>query len=329
VLGTGLLKAETSASWSGSSTRRKTSGATSGFLDLLHGASIPAPSSGRSSRAIWAQDVQLPGAPDVVGYGPELIVALGIRRAAGVGMTLGLVQYRARWTASLGTAGPPSPPNRPRPRAAAADSGNRRFSDSAAGLLVAGAALASGLLLGFLPITIKQVTGRLTATFCSLWSCSFLRLAVLRPGAGRQRRRNGCISSASSSSRRRCSGRYFEQAGSTLNLFCPSAARTIVLPGYGCVFPAVGGSPVKPRCLIIVFAPIFAWLWLKLRRQPGRRAPTKFAFRADRRRPRILDSGSGRPRPRQRASRSACSGCSLCILLHTPSPNSSASVRLA
>ncbi len=66
----------------------------------------------------------------------------------------------------------------------------------------------------------------------------------------------------------------FEQAGSTLNLFADRSTNN-VLPGYG-AFPSSWFQSLNST-FIIVFAPVFAWLWIKLGdRQPT--VPTKFAL---------------------------------------------------
>jgi POT family proton-dependent oligopeptide transporter len=63
----------------------------------------------------------------------------------------------------------------------------------------------------------------------------------------------------------------FEQAGSTLNLFADRATRTSFL---GWTFPSSYFQSAEP-VFIILFAPIFAWLWLTLgRRDPS--TPVKF-----------------------------------------------------
>ena len=65
----------------------------------------------------------------------------------------------------------------------------------------------------------------------------------------------------------------FEQAGSTLNLFA-DRARTTSLLGWG--FPSSWYQSLN-ALFIIIFAPVFAWLWITLgRREPA--SPTKFAF---------------------------------------------------
>jgi POT family proton-dependent oligopeptide transporter len=65
----------------------------------------------------------------------------------------------------------------------------------------------------------------------------------------------------------------FEQAGSTLNLFADRATRT-TLAGWS--FPSSWFQSLN-ALFIIIFAPMFAWLWITLgRHEPA--SPTKFSF---------------------------------------------------
>ena len=65
----------------------------------------------------------------------------------------------------------------------------------------------------------------------------------------------------------------FEQAGSTLNLFGDRATRTSIL---GWSFPSSYFQALQPL-FIITFAPIFAWVWIRLgSREPS--SPAKFAI---------------------------------------------------
>ena len=65
----------------------------------------------------------------------------------------------------------------------------------------------------------------------------------------------------------------YEQAGSTLTLF---ADRYTELSLFGFEFPSSWFQMVQPAC-VIMFAPIFAWLWLRLgSREPS--SPAKFAL---------------------------------------------------
>jgi len=65
----------------------------------------------------------------------------------------------------------------------------------------------------------------------------------------------------------------YEQAGSTLNFFADRHTRLSVL---GFSFPSSWFQSVQP-IFVILLAPVFAWLWLRLgRREPS--SPAKFAF---------------------------------------------------
>jgi POT family proton-dependent oligopeptide transporter len=65
----------------------------------------------------------------------------------------------------------------------------------------------------------------------------------------------------------------YEQAGSTLNLFADRYTR---LSMFGFSFPSSWFQSVQPL-LVIVMAPMFAWLWLRLgSHQPS--SPAKFAY---------------------------------------------------
>ncbi len=65
----------------------------------------------------------------------------------------------------------------------------------------------------------------------------------------------------------------FEQAGSSMNLFADRATR-LTIGGYA--FPSSWFQSVEPM-FIIIFSPLFAWLWLKLGRyEPS--SPLKFTL---------------------------------------------------
>jgi proton-dependent oligopeptide transporter, POT family len=65
----------------------------------------------------------------------------------------------------------------------------------------------------------------------------------------------------------------YEQAGSTLNFFADRYVRLTVL---GLSFPSTWFQAV-PSLMVIVFAPVFAWLWIRLgKHSPS--SPTKFGF---------------------------------------------------
>jgi POT family proton-dependent oligopeptide transporter len=65
----------------------------------------------------------------------------------------------------------------------------------------------------------------------------------------------------------------FEQAGSSLNLFADRGTRLTIL-GYN--YPSSWFQSVEPL-FIILFSPVFAWLWIRLgKREPS--SPTKFTL---------------------------------------------------
>ena len=67
----------------------------------------------------------------------------------------------------------------------------------------------------------------------------------------------------------------FEQAGSTLNLFADRATRNIA---FGVSFPSSWYQSAN-ALFIIAFAPVFAWLWVRLaRRGVEPSSPMKFGF---------------------------------------------------
>ena len=65
----------------------------------------------------------------------------------------------------------------------------------------------------------------------------------------------------------------FEQAGSSLNLFADKYTRLSIA---GWTFPSSWFQSVQPL-FVISFAPIFAWMWLRLRRREPS-SPAKFAY---------------------------------------------------
>jgi len=65
----------------------------------------------------------------------------------------------------------------------------------------------------------------------------------------------------------------FEQAGSSLNLFADRATRLTI---FGFNYPSSWFQSVEPL-FVIVFSPVFAWLWIRLgRHEPS--SPVKFTF---------------------------------------------------
>ncbi|MQA91652.1 MAG: MFS transporter [Gemmatimonas sp.] len=188
--------------------------------------------------------------------------------AAGVGMTLGVVQYVVgqRRLGSAGTA-------ISRGRAIAEESSERRPA-----ILIAGSIAAVGVLL------ILQIRGSIDLmTAVGLASASgliLLLLSVVYFGAlltdGQlstlERKRIGVIAILFLFSALFWSG--FEQAGSSLNLFARDLTDRVLA---GWEMPA-GFLQSVNAFFIIIFAPVFAWLWIWLdRRGRDPSSPLKFA----------------------------------------------------
>jgi POT family proton-dependent oligopeptide transporter len=213
-----------------------------------------------------AQDVGFRARLQGWGFNPNASWHWGFA-AAGVGMTLGLIQYvlgaRALGTAGLEIAKPDSP--------AAAARTRQQAIFGLGGGLVALAVLGILIATGALPISIKQITGVYGYILCAIVVAFFLWLFLGAKWTREERNRLWMIFVYFVSYALFIS--IFDQAGSTLNLFAERSTNN-VLPGYG-PFPASWWQSVNPLG-IIVFAPIFAWLWVKL----GSRAstPAKFAW---------------------------------------------------
>ena len=208
-------------------------------------------------------------APLVCGYlGQRVDWHLGFA-AAGVGMVLGLVQYAAG-RKYLGEAGlHPADPGSPQ-----ALTEQKRQATRWLGL-VGGALVLFGLgtFTGIIPVTPTQIADGAGYALLGL-SVGFFAWVFLSGGWTRVERNHlrligvlfvGYALFAS----------VFEQAGSTLNLF---ADRNTNNATGGWSFPSSWFQSVNP-ILVIIFAPMFAWLWIRLAsrgKEPG--APFKFAI---------------------------------------------------
>jgi POT family proton-dependent oligopeptide transporter len=185
--------------------------------------------------------------------------------AAGLGMVAGVVQY-IRGGRYLGQAG-----LLPNAEADGGEGGRRRAATVLA--VVAGALLLLlGLALaGVVPLTIEQVAGALTVLIVGM-AVLYFGFQLLRGGLDRREiRRMWAIVAFFLFSALFWSG--FEQAGSSLNLFADRLTDRNV---FGWAMPASLLQAVQPA-FIILFAPVFAWLWISLgRRNPS--SPTKFAL---------------------------------------------------
>jgi POT family proton-dependent oligopeptide transporter len=204
-------------------------------------------------------------APLVTSYlGQRINWHLGFT-VAGVGMVLGLVQY-VLGAKYLGDAG-----LRPVPAAspAAAAQLKRRvqiWGGAAVTLAVAGAA---GMYTSAIPISVKQVADAAGIFLLGLTLAFFAWLFLAGDWTRTERKRLYAILALWLAAVVFWS--EFEQAGSTLNLFADRATRSSIL---GWAFPSGYFQSLQPL-FIITFAPVFAWIWIRLgSRQPS--SPAKF-----------------------------------------------------
>jgi POT family proton-dependent oligopeptide transporter len=206
-------------------------------------------------------------APLVCGYlGQRINWHIGFG-AAGVGMVLGLIQYVAG-AKYLGDAGlHPAPATSP----SAAAVLKTRAQVGGAAILVAVVAIALGMYSGALPISAKQVADAAGYVLLAIVVVFFAWLFFAADWTPAERRRLYAIAVLFVASAIFWS--EFEQAGSTLNLFGDRSTRTAV---FGWTFPSSYYQSLQPL-FIISFAPVFAWLWVRLgRREPS--SPAKFGL---------------------------------------------------
>jgi len=197
-------------------------------------------------------------APLICGYLGQRVSWHAGFGAAGVGMTLGLVQY-VLGARTIGDAGlRPAQP---------LDAGSKRRASAIAIALVV---IAVAMFAGLVPITAKQIAD---ASGVALLGGAVAFFAWLFLSAGWtpiERRRLYAIALLFLAACLFWS--QFEQAGSTLNLFGDRATRTEI---FGWTFPSSYYQSLQPL-FIITFASVFAWLWITLgSREPS--SPTKFA----------------------------------------------------
>jgi POT family proton-dependent oligopeptide transporter len=187
--------------------------------------------------------------------------------AAGVGMLLGLLQF-VRGRGALGEAGRAPATSSAGERAAA----RRQFAiASAAAVLLLGAWGVLGLADDRLSLTAATFSTVAGYSLLVITVVFFGRLFLDRGWTPDERRRLSLIVVFFLAAALFWS--VFEQAGSTLNLFADRSTRN---EAFGYTFPSSWWQSFNPLA-IIVFGPLFAWLWIRLgRRQPS--TPAKFAL---------------------------------------------------
>ena len=187
--------------------------------------------------------------------------------AAGVGMTLGLIQY-VLGGKYLGTAGlEPTTASSPQVYAAAKSTAIKYVSIGAAVLLAGGLAIG----MGGVEVTSARVTTVYTIILFAVTLAIFGSLFTRAEWTGVERKRLYMICVYFIAAALFWS--VFEQAGSTLNLFAVDYTNNVI---FGREFPSVWWQSVNAM-LIFLLAPVFAWLWIRMgSAQPS--TPTKFAL---------------------------------------------------
>lgn len=190
--------------------------------------------------------------------------------AAGVGMVLGLTQYRLTQH-HLGEAGLRPTPFSEDP---AIDAGKRRqaatYAWCGAGLI---AAFVLAALLGLLQLNAVAIAANAGVTIV-VFAALYFAWLLLRGGLSHvEKQRVGVIIILFIGAAMFWSG--FEQAGSSLNLFAERHTDRVI---FGWEMPASWLQAVNPL-FIITLAPFFAWLWVFLaRRNLNPSIPAKFAL---------------------------------------------------
>jgi POT family proton-dependent oligopeptide transporter len=187
--------------------------------------------------------------------------------AAGVGMTLGLIQYVVTGR-HLGEAGlQPSPAKSPEAFAQLKRSATMWFGVFMVSLIALGYMLSSGTV----SLTPEDVTVGYRYVLIAVVLGFFGWLFMGGDWTSEERSRLWVITVFFVAAALFWS--VFEQAGSTLNLFATEKTNNSL---FGMAFPSVWFQSLN-ALFIVIFAPVFAWLWVKLGdSQPA--SPAKFSF---------------------------------------------------
>ena len=207
-------------------------------------------------------------APLVCGYlGQRVSWHVGFA-AAGIGMTLGVIQY-VLGSKNLGEAGLyPAPAASP--EAAARLRRNAALVGGALVLLLI--AFGVGASSGAIPITARQVADGAGVMLLAIVVVFFGWLLASSNWTPDERKKIYAIGVLFLAAALFWS--VFEQAGSTLNLFADRNTHNEI---FGWAYPSSWFQSVN-SLMLIIFAPVFAWLWLTLaKRQQEPSSPAKFA----------------------------------------------------
>ncbi len=186
---------------------------------------------------------------------------------AGIGMTIGLVQYVVRGRRNLGSIGiHPTAPNDP-----VSHERNRRTLRIALATIAGALVLAITLdLMGVMTISPERVAGAGGVMLITITVTFFIWLFTFGKWSPVERKRLWVVLILFIAAAAFWAN--YEQAGSTLNLF---AERNTRLTLFGFNYPASWFQSMN-SLFIMILAPVFAWLWIRLGpRDPS--SPAKFA----------------------------------------------------
>ena len=187
---------------------------------------------------------------------------------AGFGMVLGLIQFKMG-TKYLGDAGVLRTESSP----AEVQALSRRFFGVFFGILAAIAFLGWLVAQGTIPVNLTQIATALGTSILILMGLYFAYLMVFGGHDREEKRRLAVILWLFVLAAIFWSG--FEQAGSSLNLFAQDLTDRNV---FGWLMPAGFLQSINAG-MIIVFAPVFGWLWVWLaKRNANPSIPVKFSL---------------------------------------------------
>ena len=262
ILGTGLLKPNVSAivgQLYGKDDQRRDAGFSIFYMGINLGAFISPLIVGLLAQGAWFK-----GVLDGMGLDPTTSWNWGFGIGA-LGMFFGVIQYRLGWK-HFGDAGihPSVPPESEEGRSA-----RRQLGRGIVGFLALMAAMAFMVQRGM--VSVETITDGFKWVYLALVVAFFIWLFAGNSWTKEERKRLIVIVVLFVGAAIFWSA--FEQAATSLNLFALNNTRNSV---FGLTFPSSWFQSVN-ALLIIIFAPIFAWIWLALgKHDPS--SPAKFAF---------------------------------------------------
>ena len=262
VFGTGLLKPNVSAivgELYGKEDTRRDAGFSIFYMGINLGAFIAPLIVGGLAQSPWFK-----GVLEGMGLDPSTSWNWGFGVGA-LGMFCGLIQYRLGWK-HFGDAGiHPSVPA----ESAEGRSARRQLGGGVVGMLALIAILAVLVRQGV--IGVETITSAFSWVYLVLVLAFFAWLFLGNTWTTAERKRLIVIVVLFAGAAIFWSA--FEQAATSLNLFAANNTRNSV---FGMTFPSSWFQSVN-ALLIIIFAPVFAWIWMSLgKRDPS--SPAKFAF---------------------------------------------------